>query len=212
MKKKEGIKGKWEIVKGGCTFEFFFFLNVNNLEGFLGSSQSNGLLWWRSLRAVFRSKQTLILGKSWFVVGVCIYIYIWYILRIWLILFRNPHEPVSTARLLWDFWTTGENNTRKRRASRDSQLPPLSDTICRRPTTVAGTTFSSDQSSILGRRCKVVELYRACREMHHLTMLSVRDAPCLAAIIIDWWSLSLGIGRFRVFSQKNSGNCAKLKW
>jgi len=44
MKKKEGIKGKWEIVKGGCTFEFFFFLNVNNLEGFLGSSQSNGLL------------------------------------------------------------------------------------------------------------------------------------------------------------------------
>lgn len=59
----------------------FFFLNVNNLEGFLGSSQSNGLLWWRSLRAVVWSKQTLILGKSGFVVGVCM----WYILRIWLI-------------------------------------------------------------------------------------------------------------------------------
>ena len=50
---------------------------------------------------------------------------------------------------------------------------------------MAGTTFSSDQSLILGRSCKVVELYRARREMHHLTMLSLRDAPCLAAIIDD---------------------------
>ena len=50
---------------------------------------------------------------------------------------------------------------------------------------MAGTTFSSDQSSILGRSCKVVELYRARREMHHLTMLWLRDAPCLAAIIDD---------------------------
>lgn len=68
---------------------------------------------------------------------------------------------------------------------------------------MAGTTFSSDQSSILGRSCKVVELYRARREMHHLTMLSLRDAPCLAAIIDDHSLLALVVSVY--FSKKTVG-------
>ena len=61
-------KGRYQGEVGkstGCTFEFFFFLECKQPGGFLGSSESNGLLWWRSLRAVFWSKPTLILGKSW---------------------------------------------------------------------------------------------------------------------------------------------------
>ena len=65
---------------------------------------------------------------------------------------------------------------------------------------MAGTTFSSDQSSILGRSCKVVELCRAHREMHHLTMLLLRDAPCLVAIIDDHSLLALVVSVN--FSQK----------